>query len=214
LATSPEAGSARISALTRRIGRAATRPGWGRCRRTGGWWRPRAYYRLEFIQGIAAVPLLGGLPRPDTEQHGLPKGDLYWDIFPRGMEDSLVFAGSYGVPLIITENGIADAADINRPRFLAEHVAAVAAAIQKGVPVIGYFHWSLIDNFEWAGGFCPKLGLYSVDFTDPARPRTARPSADVYRAIVDAGEVTDQLLAAQPAYTSPAAYCVLSPSMQ
>lgn len=169
------------------------------------------YYRLEFIQH-SVVPLLHGLPRPDTEDHGLPKGDLYWDIFARGMQDSLMWASSYGVPLVVTENGIADAADINRPRYLAEHLAAVAAAIQQGANVVGYFHWSIIDNFEWAGGFCPKLGLYSVDLNDPARPRVARGSAMLYRSIIDQGEVSDALLAAQPLYQRPTAFCGLAPA--
>jgi len=127
------------------------------------------------------------------------------------MQDSLLWANSYGVPLIVTENGIADAADVNRPRYLAEHLAAVAAAIQRGANVLGYFHWSIIDNFEWAGGFCPKLGLYAVDFTNPTRPRTARASAGVYRAIIDANEVSDALLVSQPAYRRPSSFCALSP---
>ena len=111
---------------------------------------------------------------------------------------------------MITENGIADRADVNRARFLVEHLAAVATAIQAGVDVRGYFHWSNIDNFEWVSGFCPNFGLYSVDHTYPMRARTARPSAMVYSQIIQAGEVTDAMLSGAAPYQSQTVFCSLN----
>jgi beta-glucosidase len=170
------------------------------------------YYSLTAMLNNAAIPLLGALPQDDTVERGLPKTDYGWDIYPRGFVDELTWAGSYALPIVITENGIADATGANRPRFIAEHLAALAYAIQAGVNVVGYFHWSVIDNFEWTAGYCPRFGLYAVDFTDPNRARSPRPGADVFRAIIQAGEVSDALLAAQPAYTRPSAFCPLGVS--
>jgi beta-glucosidase/6-phospho-beta-glucosidase/beta-galactosidase len=165
------------------------------------------YYSLTAVATSRAIPLLGAIPQPDERERGLPKTDFGWDIHPRGFHDTLVWAGTYGLPVVVTENGIADATDANRPRYLAEHLAAMGAAIQQGVRVVGYFHWSTIDNFEWVSGYCPRFGLYAIDFGDPARPRVARPSAMLYRQIIEAGEVSDALLAAQPAYRTPTAFC-------
>jgi beta-glucosidase len=165
------------------------------------------YYTLTVIQTNTAIPLLRALPVPDERERGLPKTDFGWDIHPRGFQDVLVWAGSYGLPVVVTENGIADATDVNRPRFLAEHLAAMGAAIQQGVRVVGYFHWSTFDNFEWVAGYCPRFGLYTIDFNDPMRPRTPRPSARLYRQIIQAGEVSDALLAMQPPYRSATTFC-------
>ncbi len=165
------------------------------------------YYGFSIVQGIYGYPYVGGVTLSDSADHGLPKNDLGWDLYPRGFGEAIDFAGSYGVPVIVTENGLADATDQNRPRFLAEHLAELAAKIHAGANVLGYFHWAAIDNFEWTSGFCPRFGLYSVDYTDPKRARTARGSAKLYRSIIDAGQVTDAVLAAQPAYTTPTVMC-------
>ena len=89
-------------------------------------------------------------------------------------------AGSYGLPVYITENGIADSDDDQRPAYLTDHLGQLRTAIRAdGVDVRGYFQWSLIDNLEWVYGYAPKFGLYSFD---PATlKRTARPSAAALR---------------------------------
>jgi beta-glucosidase/6-phospho-beta-glucosidase/beta-galactosidase len=159
------------------------------------------YYGFSIVRGYPGFPLVDGVALSDEADHGLPKNDLGWDIYPRGLGEALDFAATYGLPIVVTENGLADATDANRPRFVAEHLAELAAKIMAGVDVRGYFHWSTIDNFEWTSGFCPRFGLFSVDYTDPARARTARPSASVYRQIIDDNQVTDALLTAQPPYS-------------
>jgi beta-glucosidase/6-phospho-beta-glucosidase/beta-galactosidase len=65
-------------------------------------------------------------------------------------------------------------------------VEAMHRAIARGVPVLGYLHWSLLDNFEWSEGFHGRFGLYGVDFDDPERPRTRRRSAEVLARIARA----------------------------
>jgi beta-glucosidase/6-phospho-beta-glucosidase/beta-galactosidase len=67
------------------------------------------------------------------------------------------------LPIIITENGVADAEDWMRPSFLIEHLHALHKAMSEGVLVSGYITWTLTDNFEWSDGYCPKFGLVAVD---------------------------------------------------
>jgi beta-glucosidase len=74
--------------------------------------------------------------------------------------------------------------DVRRIRFLRAHVAAMADAIEQGVPLVGYLHWSLLDNFEWALGYRPRFGLVYVDY--PTLARIPKDSALHYRAIIAA----------------------------
>jgi beta-glucosidase/6-phospho-beta-glucosidase/beta-galactosidase len=94
-----------------------------------------------------------------------------------------------GPPIIVTENGIADSTDILRPSYLIEHLQAVAQARADGVPVIGYIHWTLSDNFEWSDGYCPKFGLAAVDRAHGLR-RVPRASYALFRDIVTTREIT------------------------
>ena len=86
-----------------------------------------------------------------------------------------------GLPILITENGIEDATDRIRPRYLAEHVHAMWRAVNFNWLVKGYFHWSLVDNFEWERGWTQRFGLWGID--TETQQRTKRPSADLYAAI-------------------------------
>ncbi|HYZ88927.1 MAG TPA: family 1 glycosylhydrolase [Myxococcales bacterium] len=102
-------------------------------------------------------------------------------IAPEGLTRQLLRLSRFGVPLYVTENGIRDEEDSTRQDYLRSHVAAVHEAIRLGVEVRGYFHWSLLDNFEWAEGWAPRFGLSALD---PAtQRRTPRPSAALYAEI-------------------------------
>lgn len=90
--------------------------------------------------------------------------DLNWEIYPEGIYDVLCDLKKYGKPIYITENGLADATDRQREKFIEDHLFWVHKAIQEGVDVRGYFHWSLMDNFEWDKGFWPRFGLVKVDY--------------------------------------------------
>jgi beta-glucosidase/6-phospho-beta-glucosidase/beta-galactosidase len=114
------------------------------------------------------------------------------EIYPEGFREVLNEAGGYGLPLYVTENGIADSNDDQRPQYLVRHLAALHQAIDDGVDVRGYFHWTLVDNFEWAAGYYPKFGLYSYD---PATlRRTPRPSATLFRQVAHANAIPAGLL--------------------
>jgi len=90
-----------------------------------------------------------------------------------------------GKPVLVTENGIDADDDTERARFIPEAIASVEAATADGVPVLGYIHWSLLDNFEWLSGYGPKFGLVAVDRT--TFKRTPKPSAKVLGRIARAG---------------------------
>jgi beta-glucosidase len=111
---------------------------------------------------------------------GAEVSDLGWEVYPEGLERALVDCASYQLPLYVAENGIADAADRFRPAFIRESLAAMDRARARGADVRGYFHWSLLDNFEWNDGFHGKFGLCEVDFEKPDLPRIPRPSARVF----------------------------------
>jgi len=134
-----------------------------------------------------------------------PKTDFGWDIYPDGLGTVLDEVKPYGLPVVITENGIADQGDVMRARFVAEHLYQAGWAIQRGIDVRGYFEWALVDNFEWANGFCPHFGLASYD---PAtKARTARASSQSYTSIIDAAAVKQSDLEAMPPYGTPAVTC-------
>jgi beta-glucosidase len=112
-----------------------------------------------------------------------PSGSEYsemWEIYPPGLYDLLMrLHKDYGHPnLVVTENGIpvpdrvdADGHvhDPHRIRYLSAHLAQVHRAIAAGVPVTGYFVWSMLDNFEWVHGYTKRFGLVYVDFDTQAR---------------------------------------------
>ncbi len=85
------------------------------------------------------------------------------------------------LPILVTENGIEDSRDRIRPRYLAQHVHAMWRAVNFNWPIKGYFHWSLVDNFEWERGWTQRFGLWGLDIE--TQQRTKRPSAELYEAI-------------------------------
>lgn len=107
--------------------------------------------------------------------------DLGWEIYPKGLYRVLTDVKRYEKPVYILENGLADARDTRRADFIRDHLRYVHKAIKDGVDVRGYFHWSLLDNFEWSEGFEPRFGLYEVDYE--TFERKARKSAKVYAGI-------------------------------
>lgn len=109
--------------------------------------------------------------------------DLGWGIYPKGIYYVLKDLKKYNKPIYITENGLADTKDKKRARFIIDHLKWVHKAIEEGADVHGYFHWSLIDNYEWArqGGFRPRYGLIEIDYK--SLKRIPRPSSKVYAEI-------------------------------
>jgi beta-glucosidase/6-phospho-beta-glucosidase/beta-galactosidase len=109
------------------------------------------------------------------------RSDLNWEIYPDGLYRLLRSLKREGLPIVVTESGIADGADALRPEYLVTHVRAVERAMRDGAPVHGYFHWTSFDNFEWAEGYSAKFGLISCD--PRTQERRLRPSARLYAEI-------------------------------
>ncbi|HUP26753.1 MAG TPA: glycoside hydrolase family 1 protein [Candidatus Limnocylindrales bacterium] len=107
----------------------------------------------------------------------LPYSDLGWYLEPEGLYPLLLRVWDhYKIPIIITENGLADQNDAYRQWWLEQSILAMEKALGEGVDLRGYFHWSLLDNFEWSTGWWPKFGLIGVD-REHGMKRTVRPSA-------------------------------------
>lgn len=102
--------------------------------------------------------------------------DLGWDLSPADIQYVLErLHDKYHLPMLITENGLADAEDTERQWWLTQTMIGLQKAMDDGVDVHGYLHWSLLDNFEWDKGKWPQFGLIAVDYK--TQERTLRPSA-------------------------------------
>jgi beta-glucosidase len=115
----------------------------------------------------------GPLPVPE----GAETTQLGWEYYPEALGGAVRHAWEVtdGTPIVVTENGIATGDDRRRVEYIDRAVRGVKGAMDDGVDVRGYLHWSLLDNFEWVLGYAPTFGLIAVDRT--TFRRTARPSA-------------------------------------
>ena len=111
---------------------------------------------------------------------------------PEGLFNSIKWALQFNVPILITENGIEDAKDSLRPRYMAGHIHQLWRAVNYNWPVRGYFWWSLVDNFEWERGWTQRFGLWELDVETQARRK--RPSADLYAAICKENGLTSEMV--------------------
>lgn len=133
-------------------------------------WLGLNYYTRKII-----APAPGPWPHYQEADGPLPKTQMGWEIYPQGLRDFLTRAAqeySGDLPIYVTENGMASEIplhDTNRIAYLDAHLKATQEAIAAGVPVKGYYVWSLLDNYEWALGYEKRFGLVHVDFDSLAR---------------------------------------------
>ena len=120
----------------------------------------------------------GKLPPPPDAIRGTTGTEVYAPSLAGAVRYAHAIAQ---VPILVTEHGVNTRDDTVRAALIPSALAELKKAIDEGVPVTGYCHWSLLDNFEWIFGYGPQLGLHSVDRTTFAR--TAKPSAAVFGAI-------------------------------
>jgi len=114
-----------------------------------------------------------GIIHPDD---AVEKNQTGQEFYPEAIGDTIRHAAKVtGIPVIVTENGLASTDDAQRVRFFQRALRAVADTIEAGLDVRGYFAWSLMDNFEWNSGYDPKFGIIAVDRT--TQQRTPKPSA-------------------------------------
>jgi beta-galactosidase len=160
------------------------------------------YYFRGRVTGLGqsltpSIPILDFLPATTYRSAAAPNGpecptecssDHGSEIYPWGFRMVLAEAGRYGRPVVVTENGIGTSRDRQRRSYLRTHLRALRNAIRAGdANVLGYFHWSLTDNFEWNLGYGQHFGLYGFD---PATlERHERPSARLYGKVAKTGEL-------------------------
>ncbi len=109
--------------------------------------------------------------------------DLGWEMHPENLEYVLVRLKKHKKPLFVTETGVADRNDSYRKEWLNGTIRSVSNALEAGVDVQGYMHWSLLDNFEWAYGRWPCFGLVGIDYEHDLK-RIPRKSALYYALFV------------------------------
>jgi len=135
----------------------------------------RLTYGPDGLQPAPAGAVLNGMGTP---------------VDPDSLRGAVEYAHQVsGVPVLVSEHGVSTPDDEIRAGFIEPSLVGLAAAIDGGVPVLGYCHWTLMDNFEWIFGYGPKLGLHEVDRETFAR--TPKPSAGVYAALVRAARGLD-----------------------
>jgi beta-glucosidase len=152
------------------------------------------YYTSKVVQFSLNPLLLFGADDhpPDVEYSDSGRNGPYSFYFPRGLYQHCMELSAYGKPLYITENGLPDADDDQRPRWLLGHLFQVMRALRAGCDIRGYFHWTLVDNFEWTDGWGLRFGLFALD---PAtQVRTARPSAGLYGEIARLNAITPSMV--------------------
>lgn len=134
------------------------------------------YYSRSAVAGLGD----GTLP-------GVPRNDLGWEIYPEGLlacvrEQLAVLA----LPVYVTENGTADTHDAFRARFLYDQLKLIS---ESGLPILRYYHWCFVDNWEWVEGFTARFGLVALDLETMAR--TVKESGFFYRDMIASGGVTE-----------------------
>jgi beta-glucosidase len=149
------------------------------------------YYTREY----AAFSLTQGDPL--FVHHFYPAdADLSEDGFiandPEGFTQALDWARGFKLPVYITENGVNDSEDKLRPRYLVQHLHQLWRAVNGNYPIQGYFHWTLVDNFEWERGWTQRYGLWELDPETQARRK--RPSADLYAEICRENGVSSEVV--------------------
>jgi len=119
---------------------------------------------------------------------------LGWEPYPEGFYLAIkrMHQAFPNLPIYITENGIGTDDDAWRQNVLVDHLKMMHKAIQEGINIKGYFHWSLIDNFEWAQGYMSRFGLVAVDFK--TQKRTIKGSGKLYAAIAKANAIPASIL--------------------
>jgi beta-glucosidase len=135
------------------------------------------YYTREMVSFNIKKP--GQMFGDIGTREGAPVNDLGWELYPEGLSRFCEkYYRRFKIPLFITENGTADREDRFRTKYIYDHLLEVSRLIGKGIDVQRYYHWSFMDNFEWAEGLEPRFGLVAVDYK--TQKRTMRGSGKFY----------------------------------
>ena len=153
------------------------------------------YYTSDLVRFTPDPRRLFGAEHyaPDGEFSDSGWRGIYSQLAPEGLYQIIRELCSYQVPIYITENGLPDRDDDQRPRWLLAHLAQVHRALREGSDVRGYYHWTFTDNFEWSEGWGLRFGL--IDLDPATQMRTIRPSGHMMAEIASGGAITHELVA-------------------
>lgn len=151
------------------------------------------YYSRHLIHSSKNPAMLFGEVKVEENLPDDKRNDLGWEIYPEGLYKVLkANYDQYKLPIYITENGIPDATDSKRAKFIYDHMVEMSKLIDEGVDIRRYYHWSLLDNMEWNEGYGPRFGLIEVNYE--TLERRIRKSGKFYAEICKAKEITKTMI--------------------
>lgn len=148
------------------------------------------YYSRSYVR---FPPRPGRLYELDHGPDAVMTDTNYSEVYPAGLYQAIKASLPYRKPIYITENGLPDAKDKLRPAFIMTHLREIWRAISFCFPVMGYYHWSLVDNFEWERGWTQRFGLIEVD--PETQERRLRPSGRLYSEICHSQSISSDMAA-------------------
>jgi beta-glucosidase len=146
------------------------------------------YYSRSFVR---FPPRSGRLHENNPDPAAIITDGDFGEIYPAGLYQEMKRVLRYGKPIYITENGLPDTADQWRPSFILTHLREIWRAISFSFPVMGYYHWSLVDNFEWERGWTQRFGL--IEMNPETQERRWRPSGRLYSEICHSNGISSDM---------------------
>ncbi len=145
------------------------------------------YYTRLYLK----FPPRGKLWEDDWGPDAVVSDGNYGEVYPQGLFQAIKAVLKYDKPIYITENGLPDKDDRLRPSFLITHLREIWRAISFCYPVMGYYHWSLVDNFEWDRGWTQRFGL--IELNTETQERKLRQSGQLYGEICRSGSISSDM---------------------
>jgi beta-glucosidase len=146
------------------------------------------YYSRSFVRFPSR---LGRLYRPASPSDRPSNETNSYKVYPEGLFMAIKASLRYGKPIFITGNGLADASDEQRPAYLLRHLREVWRALSFSYPIMGYYHSTLVDGFEWHHGWTRRFGLIEMD--PETQERRWRKSGELYCDICHSGSISSDL---------------------
>jgi beta-glucosidase len=154
-------------------------------------WIGLNYYTRDLVAHNRGERGVQSIRRTLVEGPEMFDGD-YGEFYPQGISRFIRRLAKFGLPIYVTGNGIPDEDDDQRPRYILSHLHQIWRTIQLCCPVMGYYHWSLVDSFEWSKGWTSRFGLLGVN--PRTQVRTPRRSAALYTSVIQESAITPEII--------------------
>jgi beta-glucosidase/6-phospho-beta-glucosidase/beta-galactosidase len=162
----------------------------------------RVYVHYSNILALSSAKFVGGslINNLHAQTHHQPHGilnDLGWEIYPEGLYNLIMRIKNQWnseLPIFITENGVADKSDKYRAPFIVAHIQQIKRATDDGATVIGYLHWSFMDNYEWLESYRPeaRFGLFNIDRGQTNFERVITKGAEAFKLIIQESHIQNE----------------------